>query len=125
MEGSPEVFTWKDGWTVATKDNGRCAQFEHTILIHDEGAEVLTWCVCYKERSGDDDDDGVSSFPFPSSRPFRSSHPHSTCSLRSSGIAACCCDPGASRRPPPCRSCLQTSTPSPLSSTPSRPCICP
>ena len=50
VEGSPEVFTWKDGWTVATKDNGRCAQFEHTILIHDEGAEVLTWCVCYKER---------------------------------------------------------------------------
>ena len=42
VEGSPEVFTWKDGWTVATKDNGRCAQFEHTILIHDDGAEVLT-----------------------------------------------------------------------------------
>ena len=49
VEGSPEVFTWKDGWTVATKDNGRCAQFEHTVLIHDDGAEVLTWCVCYKK----------------------------------------------------------------------------
>ena len=50
VEGSPEVFTWKDGWTVATKDNGRCAQFEHTVLIHDDGAEVLTWRVCYKEE---------------------------------------------------------------------------
>ena len=52
------MFTWKDGWTVATRDNGRCAQFEHTILIHDDGAEVLTCCVCYKEERSDDGDDG-------------------------------------------------------------------
>ncbi|CAE7616154.1 MAP1D, partial [Symbiodinium pilosum] len=41
-EGSPEWFTWEDGWTVATKDGGRAAQFEHTILITSDGCEVLT-----------------------------------------------------------------------------------
>lgn len=118
MEGSPEVFTWKDGWTVATKDNGRCAQFEHTILIHDEGAEVLTCRVCYKERSGDGGGDGAFSFPSPSS------HPRLRCSLQSLGTEAYCCDRGASRQPLPCRSCLRISVPSPLSNTPFHPCIC-
>lgn len=45
VEGSDEVFTWDDQWAVATKDNGRCAQFEHTIIITDDGAEVLTYSV--------------------------------------------------------------------------------
>jgi len=31
-----------DGWTVRTKDGSLSAQFEHTILITDSGAEVLT-----------------------------------------------------------------------------------
>jgi methionyl aminopeptidase len=34
--------TWKDGWTVVTKDRKRSAQFEHTILVTADGAEVLT-----------------------------------------------------------------------------------
>ena len=42
VEGSHELIAWEDGWANATKDNGRCAQFEHTILIKDDGAEVLT-----------------------------------------------------------------------------------
>ena len=42
VEGSHKIITWDDKWTVATKDNGRSAQFEHTIIITDEGAEVLT-----------------------------------------------------------------------------------
>jgi len=32
----------KDGWTVVTKDRKPSAQFEHTILVTKEGAEVLT-----------------------------------------------------------------------------------
>lgn len=33
---------WDDGWTVLTKDRGRSAQWEHTIVVTDEGAEILT-----------------------------------------------------------------------------------
>ena len=33
---------WEDGWTAVTADGGRSAQFEHTILVTDDGAEVLT-----------------------------------------------------------------------------------
>jgi methionyl aminopeptidase len=32
----------KDGWTVTTADKKPSAQFEHTILITDDGCEVLT-----------------------------------------------------------------------------------
>ncbi len=31
-----------DGWTVRTKDGGLSAQFEHTILMAEEGPEILT-----------------------------------------------------------------------------------
>lgn len=41
-EGSAEWITWEDGWTVATADGGRAAQFEHTVLITETGCEVLT-----------------------------------------------------------------------------------
>ena len=40
--GTPEWDMWDDGWTVVTKDRRRSAQFEHTILITDTGAEILT-----------------------------------------------------------------------------------
>ncbi len=41
--GSREVvIDKKDGWTVRTKDGSLSAQFEHTLLITDSGAEVLT-----------------------------------------------------------------------------------
>ncbi|MFN8169655.1 MAG: type I methionyl aminopeptidase [Candidatus Nanopelagicales bacterium] len=33
---------WADGWTVVTADLRRTAQFEHTILVTDAGAEILT-----------------------------------------------------------------------------------
>ncbi|GFZ80940.1 type I methionyl aminopeptidase [Nesterenkonia alkaliphila] len=33
---------WEDGWTAVTRDRKRTAQFEHTVLITDEGAEILT-----------------------------------------------------------------------------------
>jgi len=40
--GSNEWDMWDDGWTVVTKDRRRSAQFEHTILITDTMAEILT-----------------------------------------------------------------------------------
>jgi methionyl aminopeptidase len=33
---------WDDGWTVVTKDKSWVAQWEHTLHITDEGAEILT-----------------------------------------------------------------------------------
>ena len=40
--GTAEWDMWDDKWTVVTKDRRRSAQFEHTILITDNGAEILT-----------------------------------------------------------------------------------
>ncbi len=40
--GSPDSEVWADGWTAVTKDRSLTAQFEHTLLITDTGAEVLT-----------------------------------------------------------------------------------
>lgn len=33
---------WDDNWTVTTKDRSWTAQFEHTLVVTDTGAEVLT-----------------------------------------------------------------------------------
>lgn len=40
--GSPEVRTLADGWTVVTADGKWTAQFEHTVLVTEGGAEILT-----------------------------------------------------------------------------------
>ena len=40
--GTHEWEMWDDGWTVVTKDRRRSAQFEHTILVTDDGPEILT-----------------------------------------------------------------------------------
>ena len=40
--GTHEWDMWPDDWTVVTKDKRRSAQFEHTLLITDSGAEILT-----------------------------------------------------------------------------------
>nr|MDA3871820.1 type I methionyl aminopeptidase [Candidatus Neomarinimicrobiota bacterium] len=41
--GSYKVNTSSvDGWTVTTADGSLSAQFEHTILVTDKGAEILT-----------------------------------------------------------------------------------
>ena len=34
--------TWPDNWTAVTRDGLRSAQFEQTLLITEEGVEVLT-----------------------------------------------------------------------------------
>ena len=40
--GTIEWDMWDDGWTVVTKDRRRTAQFEHTLVVTDTGAEILT-----------------------------------------------------------------------------------
>lgn len=40
--GRPEVRLLDDGWTVVTADGSLSAQFEHTVLVTADGAEVLT-----------------------------------------------------------------------------------
>src|ERR1700761_8247193 len=40
--GSLDYEIWNDGWTVVTKDRKWTAQFEHTLLVTDSGAEILT-----------------------------------------------------------------------------------
>lgn len=33
---------WEDGWTAVTRDRKRTAQFEHTLVVTQDGAEILT-----------------------------------------------------------------------------------
>ncbi|MBA2773444.1 MAG: type I methionyl aminopeptidase [Nocardioidaceae bacterium] len=40
--GTKDWDMWDDGWTVVTKDHRRSAQFEHTLVVTNSGAEVLT-----------------------------------------------------------------------------------
>jgi methionyl aminopeptidase len=40
--GTGAHLDWEDGWTVATADGRRSAQFEHTIVVTNSGAEILT-----------------------------------------------------------------------------------
>jgi methionyl aminopeptidase len=40
--GSWQHQLWSDGWTAVTVDRRRTAQFEHTLLVTDDGAEILT-----------------------------------------------------------------------------------
>jgi methionyl aminopeptidase len=40
--GSHRHVLWPDGWTAVTSDGQRAAQFEHTVLVTRDGAEILT-----------------------------------------------------------------------------------
>ncbi len=40
--GTINYDVWRDGWTAVTKDRKRTAQFEHTILVTEDGNEILT-----------------------------------------------------------------------------------
>lgn len=40
--GTYEWEMWQDGWTVTTRDKSLTAQFEHTIVVRDDGIEILT-----------------------------------------------------------------------------------
>jgi methionyl aminopeptidase len=40
--GTIDYDVWDDGWTVTTKDRQLTAQFEHTLVVTENGAEILT-----------------------------------------------------------------------------------
>jgi methionyl aminopeptidase len=40
--GAIDYDVWPDGWTAVTRDRKRTAQFEHTLLVTDDGSEILT-----------------------------------------------------------------------------------
>lgn len=42
MQGNYDLEIKKDRMTYKTQDNSLCAHFEHTILVTDKGAEILT-----------------------------------------------------------------------------------
>ncbi|MFI5212582.1 MAG: type I methionyl aminopeptidase [Candidatus Saccharimonadales bacterium] len=40
--GGEKIRTLNDGWTISTRDGSLAAHFEHTVLITETGAEILT-----------------------------------------------------------------------------------
>ena len=40
--GGGGVYVDRDGWTIMTRDGSWAAHFEHTVLITEDGAEILT-----------------------------------------------------------------------------------
>jgi methionyl aminopeptidase len=40
--GTTEWDLWEDDWTVVTRDRSLTAQFEHTLVVTERGAEILT-----------------------------------------------------------------------------------
>ena len=40
--GGERIIQGDDGWTISTRDGSLAAHFEHTILITEDGAEILT-----------------------------------------------------------------------------------
>ena len=41
--GTSDVVMLSDGWTVVSADRAPSAHFEHTVLVTDADAEILTW----------------------------------------------------------------------------------
>lgn len=40
--GKRHVYTDADQWTIKTRDRSLAAQFEHSLIVHDEFAEIIT-----------------------------------------------------------------------------------
>ena len=40
--GTVSYDVWSDDWTVTTKDRKWTAQFEHTLVVTERGADILT-----------------------------------------------------------------------------------
>lgn len=40
--GSPRIVQLDDGWTISTRDGSLSAYAEHTVLVTDDGVEILT-----------------------------------------------------------------------------------
>ncbi|HBQ12110.1 MAG TPA: type I methionyl aminopeptidase [Myxococcales bacterium] len=43
--GAPDLVTDADGWTMRTLDGSWAAQFEHTIVVEEDGAQITTLAV--------------------------------------------------------------------------------
>jgi len=37
-----KLKVWEDGWTTVTLDGSWSAQFEHTVMVTENGVEILT-----------------------------------------------------------------------------------
>lgn len=40
--GTEKVVTEDDGWTISTRDGSLAAHFEHTVMVTEDGVEILT-----------------------------------------------------------------------------------
>jgi methionyl aminopeptidase len=40
--GGEAIKTDDDGWTIRTRDGSLAAHFEHTVLVLEDGVEILT-----------------------------------------------------------------------------------
>ena len=40
--GGIDADIWADDWTVSTRDKCLTAQFEHTLVVTERGADILT-----------------------------------------------------------------------------------
>lgn len=40
--GSEKIISEDDGWTISTRDGSLAAHFEHTVLVTEDGVEILT-----------------------------------------------------------------------------------
>lgn len=40
--GGERIVSGDDGWTISTRDGSLAAHFEHTVLVTDDGVEILT-----------------------------------------------------------------------------------
>jgi len=40
--GGIDWYAWEDDWTIVTKDGSWVAQWEHTLVVTEDGAEILT-----------------------------------------------------------------------------------
>lgn len=40
--GNENTVMLEDGWTIITQDGARAAQAEHTVLVTEDGVEILT-----------------------------------------------------------------------------------
>ena len=40
--GAPDMYMWDDDWTALTLDGRRTAQFEHTMVMGEDGVDIMT-----------------------------------------------------------------------------------
>jgi methionyl aminopeptidase len=48
--GSQHTRLLPDKWTIVTVDNSLAAQFEHTVLVTEDGCEILTDCLRHRAK---------------------------------------------------------------------------